>query len=222
MARQINKAVNGNAVNKVNASVNEAALKRLAELEAQLASVQQAELERLRAAKQAEQKVEAPAPEVAPQVAAHAAAVQPEAAHVNVEDLMAGFELPSIKRVLVGAILGIAAAGAVGYGIGCVLAYAIAGIAVLTATAWIAFALSVLAWIVALYAGWKLGGYIGGKVFSSVVLPEGLASRSYASIVEAVTGAKQRAVGLFSVDKEELAAQVVAKFSGAHTVKAAA
>lgn len=251
MART-NNAVNGNAVNNAavmqamnaaaaeqaaqqTAVINEAnrvieeanarvaaAERKAADAEANLQAARQAELDRMRAAKEAEAKVQTPAPEVAPKVAAHAQAVQPEAAHVNVEDLMADFKLPSIKRVLIGALLGIASAASVGYGIGCALSYALAGIVTLTAAPFIAFALSVLAWVIALYAGWKLGGYIGGKVFSSVVMPDGLAARSYASVMDAVTGAKDRAVGLFSVDKEELAAQVVAKFSGAHTVKAAA
>jgi hypothetical protein len=247
MART-NNAVNGNAVNNAavmqamnaaaaeqaaqqTAVINEAnrvieeanarvaaAERKAAEAEANLNAARQAELDRMRAAKEAEAKVQTPAPEVA----AHAQAVQPEAAHVNVEDLMADFKLPSIKRVLIGALLGLASTAAVGYGIGCVLSYALAGIVTLTAAPFIAFALSVLSWVIALYAGWKLGGYIGGKVFSSVVMPDGLAARSYASVMDAVTGAKDRAVGLFSVDKEELAAQVVAKFSGAHTVKSAA
>lgn len=178
-------------------------------------AAQQAELKRLRAEKAAKTR----------EVNKKAKAVvhtPPEVLHANIEDLMSGFEMPSVKRVLIGTVLGIAAAGATGYGIGTLLAYALAGIMALTATAWVAFVLSALAWIIAIYAGWKLGGYVGGKVFASVVLPEGLASRSYASVVNAVTGAKQRAVGLFSVDKEELVQQVVAKFSGAHTIVQAA
>lgn len=178
----------------------------------QLKAEQQAELKRLRAEKRAQAKA------AKANVAAHVAGVQPEVTHTDIEMLMDGIELPSVKRVLVGFILGVAAAGATGYGISVLLAYALAGIMVLTAAPWLAFVLSALAWVIAIYAGWKLGGYVGGKVFASVVMPEGLASRSYASVVNAVTGAKQNVVGMFSVNKEEMAQQVFAKFTGAHHV----
>jgi hypothetical protein len=182
---------------------------------AELRAAQQAELTRMRAAKRAANKQA--------KVAVAATTFRaPDLSHANIDELMSGFEMPSVKRVLVGTVLGIAAAGATGYGIGTLLAYALAGITTLTATAWIAFVLSALAWIIAIYAGWKLGGYVGGKVFASVVLPEGLAARSYASVVNAMGNAKQNAVALFSIDKDELAQQVVAKFSGAHIVQAAA
>lgn len=186
-----------------------------AQEQAAVKAAQQVELKRMRAEKTAKTRSE----NKKAKAVVHA---QPEVLHANIEDLMSGFEMPSVKRVLIGTVLGIAAAGATGYGIGTLLAYALAGIMTLTATAWVAFVLSVLAWAIALYAGWKLGGYVGGKVFASVVLPEGLASRSYASVVDAMSGAKQRAVGLFSIDKEELVQQVVAKFSGAHTIVQAA
>lgn len=175
-------------------------------------AAQQAELKRLRAEKRAATKAAKAG------AAAHAQAVQPEVTHTDIEMLMDDIELPSVKRVLVGFILGVAAAGATGYGIGLLLAYALAGIMVLTAAPWLAFVLSVLAWVAAIYAGWKLGGYVGGKVFASVVMPEGLAARSYASVVNAVTGAKQNVVGMFSVNKEDLAQQVFTKFTGAHHV----
>lgn len=147
---------------------------------------QQAELKRLRAEKAAatrrSNKAALDAMTVQVSAAEHAKAAQPEASAADIEDLMADLNLPSGKRVLVGLVLALGSAFSVGYGIGMLLSYAIAGILVLTSTAWIAFTLTVLAWIIAIYASWKIGGYVGGKVFASVVLPDGLASRSWAAV----------------------------------------
>lgn len=139
------------------------------------------------------------------------------AAHVNIEEMMAGLEMPSPTRVIVGCLLGLAAAGAVGYGIGSLMVYALAGIATLTAGTFITFALSVIVWILGIYAAWKIGGWAAGKVFSSVVLPEGLASRSYESVAGAFSGAKEKATGLFDSAKDR-----VEQFTGSHVVRAAA
>lgn len=122
--------------------------------------------------------------------AAHAATM-PQPVHANINDLMSGidFELPSWKRVACGIVLGLLGAGCVGYGIGMIMAYALAGIATLAGGAALAFILSVVVWVLGIYASWKIGGWVGGKIFASVVLPDGLASRSMASISNAVSGA---------------------------------
>ncbi|HEY4721061.1 MAG TPA: hypothetical protein VII92_04395 [Anaerolineae bacterium] len=162
---------------------------------------QAAELKRMRAVKRAA-KISA---------AAHVDAVQPEPEHADIGSMFDGVELPSAKRVLVGFILGIATAASVGYGIGMLLAYALAGIMLLTSTAWIAFVLSVLAWIIAIYAGWKVGGYVGGKVFASVVMPDGLAARSVASVSDAASNMKAKIGGWFTTKEVE-----AAPFTGAY------
>jgi len=146
--------------------------------------------------------------------AAHAKNVQPEVQHASIEEMLADLALPSPTRVIVGAILGLAAAGAVGYGISLVMAYALAGIMTLTGSAALAFALSAAVWVLGIYATWKIGGYIGSKVFSSVVLPDGLASRCYASLAGAVRGVKSAASDSWN---EVDAVQRVKKFSGAFT-----
>lgn len=153
--------------------------------------------------------------------AAHAAGVQPEAQHVGVEQLfdMDDVELPSWKRVTVGLILGLTAAGFVGYGIGQIMVYALAGIATLTTSAALAFTLSALVWVIGIYASWKIGGWVGGKVFGSIVLPEGLASRSAASISNAVGSAKDRVTGVFKGSSTVQRAQA---FTGAYTKPKAA
>lgn len=151
------------------------------------------------------------------QAAAHAAA-QPQPAAATFEELGLGdFEIPSWKRVLIGFVLGVASAGAVGYGIGMVAAYCIAGIMMLTTSAGIALFMSFLVWLLAIYASWKVGGYVAGKVFSSVVMPDGLASRSFESVSNAASGAKSTVSGWFTSSKDK----VQAKFSGAHKVAAA-
>lgn len=184
---------------------------------AELKAAQQAELSRLRAEKAAKSKATRAANKAAlaqmnVQVnAAHRAAAD-DIAHADIESMFDN--LPSPKRVLVGLVLGVAAAGATGYGIGMILSYALAGIAALTGAAWISFTLGVIAWIVAIYSAWKIGGYIGGKVFASVVLPDGLAARSYESVANAAGSAKQNVVGWFGSAKSKAAEQ----FSGAHTI----
>jgi hypothetical protein len=90
----------------------------------------------------------------------------------------------------------------------------LAGIAALTGAAWISFTLAVAAWLIALYAGWKLGKYVAGKVFASTVMPEGLVSRSYESVASGAASAKQNVVGWFSTSK----AKAVEQFNGAHTI----
>lgn len=122
--------------------------------------------------------------------AQHAKTVQPEPAAAPLEDMLADFTLPSWKRVAVGIVLGLAGAVVVGYGIGMLMAYALAGIATLTASAGIAFVLSVLVWVIGIYSSWKIGGWVGGKIFGSVVLPEGLAARSAASVSNAASDVK--------------------------------
>lgn len=162
---------------------SKAAATRAANAEA----AKQAQLKAARAEVRARRKAERDA------AAAHAQAHQPEAAS-NIEALFAEeVQLPSWKRVVVGLVLGLVAAGGVGYGIGMIMAYCLAGIATLTAGAAMTFVLSALVWIIGVYSAWKIGGWVGGKVFASVVLPEGLASRSFASIAGAITGAKDRA-----------------------------
>lgn len=123
------------------------------------------------------------------------------------------FELPSWKRVLCGFILGIVGAGFTGYGIGLVMSYALAGIATMAAGPAIALFLSVIVWILGIYSAWKVGGWVGGKIFASVVLPEGLASRSIASVSNAVSGVGDRV-------RSSSFSQRVHEFTGA-TVKAA-
>lgn len=162
---------------------SKAAATRAANAEA----AKQAQLKAARAEVRARRKAERDA------AAAHAQAHQPEAAS-NIEALFTEeVQLPSWKRVVVGLVLGLVAAGGVGYGIGMIMAYCLAGIATLTAGAAMTFVLSALVWIIGVYSAWKIGGWVGGKVFASVVLPEGLASRSFASIAGAITGAKDRA-----------------------------
>lgn len=124
------------------------------------------------------------------QAAAHAQAVQPELLHAAIPEYDFGIELPSWKRVVCGLVLAFAGAFTVGYGIGCLMSYALAGIATMVGAGALAFCLSVLVWILGIYSAWKLGGWVGGKIFASVVLPDGLASRSIASLTEAASGAK--------------------------------
>lgn len=138
------------------------------------------------------------------------------AAHVNIEDMMAGLDMPSPTRVIVGCLLGLASAGAVGYGIGSLMVYALAGIATLTGGAFLTFALSVIVWILGIYAAWKIGGWVAGKVFSSVVLPDGLASRSYESVAGMFSGAKDKATSVLGSAKDR-----VEQFTGAHVVRQA-
>ncbi len=189
--------------------------------EAAVKEAQRVELARLRKAKRDAKKA------ADAKLAAHVEAVQPEVAHLSINDMLGDYdiELPSARRVLVGFVLGLMSSCAVGYGIGMLLSYALAGIIVLTSTPWIAFVLSVLAWVLAIYAAWKVAGYVGGKVFSSVVMPEGLASRSYASVVNAVSGGASRTTAALS-DAQQSASNWFARskditaeaFSGAHSV----
>lgn len=207
------------------------------------AAAQQHEAERLAAMRKTEQLAAArkqakelkAAREVADAVAAEAAAAlaktvaeekakfaayaaQPKPSAATPDELGLGdFEIPSWKRVLIGFVLGVASAGAVGYGIGMVAAYCIAGIMMLTTSAGIALFMSFLVWLLAIYASWKVGGYVAGKVFSSVVMPDGLASRSFESVSNAASGAKSTVSGWFTSSKDK----VQAKFSGAHKVAAA-
>lgn len=147
--------------------------------------------------------------------AQHAATVQPQAQHVNVEDLFAGVELPSVARVVVGLILGLATSFTVGYGIGMLMTYALAGIATLTGSALLAFTLSALVWVLGIYTAWKVSGYVGGKVFASVVLPDGLAAKSYESLANGVSSVKSSVAGWFASKPS------VAQFTGAFTHEAA-
>lgn len=144
----------------------------------------------------------------------HVADIQPDVLHADLEDLIGSFELPSWKRVACGIVLGLLGAGVVGYGIGMIMAYALAGIATLAGAGAIAFIMSVLVWVIGIYASWKIGGYVGGKIFSSVVLPEGLAARSMASLSNAVAGAGDRVRNSSIVQRAQ-------SFTGAH-VKVAA
>lgn len=189
-------------ISKAQAAINATA-------EAELKAAQQAELKRLRAEKRAKARA---AQQTKPECVVQRDEALDDIAHADISSMFA--DLPSPKRVLVGFVLGVMSAGLTGYGIGTILTYALAGIAALTGAAWIAFALSVLAWVIALYAAWKIGGYVGGKVFSSVVLPDGLASRSYESLANAGSDARSKVVGWFG--KTKVAA--VEQFNGAHTI----
>lgn len=140
--------------------------------------------------------------------AQHKAKVEDEILHAEIEALAA--DLPSWRRVLVGFVLGIGAAFAVGYGIGMLLAYCLAGIMTLTASVAMQFVLSVIAWAIGLYASWKVGGYVGGKVFASVVLPDGLVGKSYDSVANACGEARDKVKGWFT------SKPAVAQFTGAH------
>lgn len=181
---------------------------------ADAAKVNKAKLAAARA-QAAELKAKREAEEAA-KVAAHAAAQpQPVAATDDELKFELDFELPSWKRVLVGFVLGVATAGAAGYGIGMVAAYCIAGIMTLTTSAGIALFMSFTIWLLAIYASWKVGGWVGGKVFASVVLPDGLASRAAASVSNAASGAKSAVAGWFT------SKPAVAQFTGAHKVAAA-
>jgi len=169
-------------------------------------------------AAQRAKRAAAPAPK-ATRAAAHAKKVQPEARHANIEEMLADLALPSPTRVIVGAILGLAAAGAVGYGISLVMAYALAGIMTLTGSAALAFMLSAAVWVLGIYATWKIGGYVGGKVFSSVVLPDGLVSKCAASLSLGFGGMKdavaEKANGIGAVQRARA-------FTGAFTKPVAA
>lgn len=195
-------------ISKAQIAANEAAAAATAE-------AQRIELARMRKAKRDAAKQAKLA------AAAHVEAVQPEALHADIDALVADLPLPSAKRVIIGILLGLAASFSVGYAIGLIMVYAIAGIMVLTSSPALAFCLSVLAWIISFIACWKIGGFVGGKVFASVVMPEGLASRSYESVANAVgaTGSaisgavdsvKSRVTGWFT-------SAPVVEFTGAHT-----
>ncbi len=179
---------------------------------AELKATQQAELRRLRAEKAAATR-KANTDALA-KVAAHVADTQPAPEHADTDKIFEDAQqflgqLPSAKRVMVGLVLSLVAAAGVGYGITMIAAYAIAGIVTLTATAWIAFSLSVLVYLVAVISGYYVGGYVTGKVFSSVVLPEGLAARSYESVKLAASGSVSSVKGWF-------ARKPVEQFTGAY------
>lgn len=186
---------------------------------AQLAAArkQAAELKAKREAEEAAKADLAAKNAAAAQALLAAAAAQPKPAAATPEELGIDFdfELPSWKRVLVGFVLGVATAGAAGYGIGMIAAYCIAGIMTLTTSAGIALFMTFLVWLIAIYASWKVGGWVGGKVFSSVVMPDGLASRAAASVSNAASDAKSAVAGWFT------SKPAVAQFSGAHKVAAA-
>ena len=150
--------------------------------------------------------------------AKHAASVQPDAAAPDMAMLDRLINNPpSGTRVLVGFILAIMASGAVGYGIGCLLSYALAGITVLVGPGLIAFMLTVASWIIAIYAAWKIGGWVGGKVFSSVVLPDGLAASSIDAVSNTFSSARSTVGGWFTSKPAPVVAAPAAPFSGAHT-----
>lgn len=195
------------------------------DLSAARKAVAEKEVAELRAKREAERAAKADLAaknEAAAKALLAAAAAQPKPAAATPEELGIGieldFELPSWKRVLVGFVCGIAVAGAAGYGIGLIAAYCIAGIMTLTTNAALALISSFIVWLLAVYASWKIGGWIGGKVFASVVLPDGLASRAAASVSNAASDAKSTVAGWFGTSKDK----VQAKFSGAHTKVAAA
>jgi hypothetical protein len=187
--------------------------------EAELKATQQAELARLRKEKRAKNKLareQAAAAEMGAnmikenvtKLQAHVNKLE-KPLHVDVEELIGDIELPSAKRVILGIVLGALSAGGFGYSIAMIASYAIAGIMTLTGATWLAFALSILVWALAVYASWKLCGRIGGAVFASVVLPDGLASRSYESLSNAAGSAKSKVTGWFSRKEVE-------QFTGAH------
>lgn len=190
-----------------------------ANVEAEIKAAQAAELKRLRAEKAAATRAANKA--AATTVEDHVATAQPAASSsiqfdldAMVRGIIGDVELPPAGRVVCGLLLGIAAAGCVGYGIGTLLTFTLAGIMTLTAAAWVTLLLTVIAWALAIYAAWKIGGYVGGKVFSSVVMPEGLAAQSYESVATAAGDAKNTVLGWFSSGKQK----VVEQFSGAHRI----
>lgn len=157
------------------------------------------EVKQIRARRKAEKKA----------VEEHIAAVQPEPVAASVEDMIADIQLPSARRVMVGIVLSAFAAFGTGYGIGIILSYILAGITLFFGAGLIAFILQALAWIAAVIGAWKAGGWVAGKVFSAVVLPEGLASQSFASVSGAASDAKARVAGWFKTKSVE-------PFTGAH------
>jgi hypothetical protein len=179
---------------------------------------QAAELKAKREAEDAarEARIIADAAAVSEALRAKVAAAQPQPAAATADELAFDFDLPSWKRVLVGFVLGISTAGATGYGIGMIAAYCIAGIMTLTTSAGLALFMSFLVWLIAIYASWKIGGWVGGKVFASVVMPDGLASRSIDSVSNAASNAKSAVAGWFT------SKPAVMQFTGAHTKAAAA
>lgn len=153
--------------------------------------------------------------------AAHAAKVQPNAASADmaaIEKLMNN--PPSGVRVLVGFILAIMSSFTVGYGIGCLLAYALAGITTLVGAGLAAFMLSTISWIIAIYAAWKVGGWVGGKVFSSVVMPDGLASTSIDAVSNTFSSARSTVGGWFTAKPVAAPVAPAAPFTGAHRAAA--
>lgn len=148
----------------------------------------------------------------APGVKEHVASVQPEAAAADMGSLFDN--LPSPSRVIVGFILGLAAAGATGYGVGTLMSMALAGIATFTGSALIGFMLTALTWVLGIYAGWKLSTWAGKTVFGSIVMPEGLVSRCCASLALGAQGVKDAVVD--SASKTGIA-QRAAAFTGAWT-----
>ncbi len=148
---------------------------------------QTAALNQLRAEKRAKSKA----------AAAHVESTQPDPAAASIEELVAGLALPNPARVVVGVIISLFASFSVGYGIGMLMSYALAGISLLVGSALLSFVLSVFVWIVGIWAAFNAGAYVGSKVFASVVMPEGLASRSYESVAQASVSAKNTVVGWF-------------------------
>lgn len=127
-----------------------------------------------------------------PSVRAHVESVQPEAVAADVTSIFDN--LPSPARVIVGFVLALAAAGATGYGVGTVMSMALAGIATFTGSALLGFMMTVLVWVLGIYAGWKLSAWAGKTVFTSIVMPEGLISRCCASLSLGAQGVKAAVV----------------------------
>jgi hypothetical protein len=142
----------------------------------------------------------------------HVASVQPQAASADIGSLFE--DLPSPSRVVIGLILGLVTAGGVGYGVGTLMSFCLAGIATMTGSALLGFMLTALTWVVGIYAGWKLSTWAGSKVFSSIVMPEGLVSKCVASLSIGAAGVKDAVKE--SAAKTSIA-QRAAAFTGAFT-----
>lgn len=140
----------------------------------ELKAVQAAELKRLRAEKRAKAKEEAAQ-----------AAVQPEAELVldkehftpEQEDarmqqrmmdaaavLTEGFDLPSWKRTIVSAIMGLAAAGGVGYLVGTIGGMLIVGAVALTGMMWLGWLIYAISIIISMWLGAKACGAVFGYI----------------------------------------------------------
>lgn len=137
---------------------------------ANLAAEQQAELKRMRAEKRAKAKAEAQA--AAPEVVLDKEQFTPEQEAARMQQRMLdaaavlteGFELPSWKRTLIATIMGLAAAGGVGYLLGTIGGMLIVGAVALTGMMWLGWLIYAITIIISMWVGAKTASRVFGYI----------------------------------------------------------